>query len=105
MFPLGSSDPEGNTFFEDRPMVCTWVCVVALSILTKATKEAIVPNYQRRRRTLGALVIFTLMLTLLRWQGYYGLMPVAPWAWSIAVAFIATVVVLRMWVLINRYMH
>ena len=40
VFPLGSSDPGGNFFFEDRPMVCTWVCVVALSILTKATKEA-----------------------------------------------------------------
>jgi hypothetical protein len=85
-------------------MVCTWVCVVALSILTKATKEAIVPNYQRRRRTLGALIIFAFMLTVMRWQGYYGLMPVAPWIWSIAISFIATLVVLRMWVLINRYM-
>ena len=86
-------------------MVYAWVCVVALSILTKATKEAIVPNYQRRRRTLGALIIFSFMLALLRWQGYYGLMPVAPWPWSIAIAFLATTFVLRMWVLINRYMH
>ena len=85
-------------------MVYAWVCVVALSILTKATKEAIVPNYQRRRRTLGALIIFTFMLTVLRWQGYYGLMPVSPWAWSVGIAAFSTAFVLRMWVLINRYM-
>ena len=62
------------------------------------------PNYQRRRRLLGASVLFACMIVLLRWEGYYGLMPVAPWPWAIGMSGFITVLMLRVWVLINRYM-
>lgn len=56
------------------------------------------------KKRIGALALLGLNVKLLRWQGYYGLMPVMPWPHAIIGAVLMTGVSLRIFVLINKYL-
>ena len=63
------------------------------------------PNYQRRRRLLGALLVFVTSFAFSNWSGYYGLLIVPPMWESGLFAVVMTVISLRAWVLVTRYMR
>jgi len=63
------------------------------------------PNFHRRRRLLGALLVFITCFAQSRWSGWYGLLVVPPVWQGLLFAVVMTVLALRAWVLIKRYMR
>ena len=63
------------------------------------------PNYHRRRRLLGALLVFIASFAYSRWSGWYGLLVVPPVWQGLLFAVVMTVFALRAWVLVKRYLR